>query len=49
MVDLDEPDQLLHRRSNELLTVSDDSDKDGDKSGNTNVSSESGSSRYLYS
>ena len=44
MVDLDEPDQLLDRRSNKLLIVSDDSGEDADKSGNTKVSSESESS-----
>ena len=45
MVDLDEPDQLLDRKSNKLLIVSDDSGEDADKSGNTNVSSESESSQ----
>ena len=45
MVDLDEPDQLLDRRSNKLLIVSDDSGEDAYKSGNTNVSSESESSQ----
>ena len=45
MVDLDEPDQLLDRRSNKLLIVSDDSGEDAEKSGNTNVSSESQSSQ----
>ena len=44
MVDLDEPDQLLDRRSNKSLIVSDDSGEDADKSGNTKVSSESESS-----
>ena len=45
MVDLDEPDQLLDRKSNKLLIVRDDSGEDADKSGNTNVSSESESSQ----
>ena len=44
MVDLDEPDQLIDRRSNKSLIVSDDSGEDADKSGNTKVSSESESS-----
>ena len=47
MVDLDEPDQLLDRRSNKLLIVSDDSGDDADKSGNRNVSSESESSQQV--
>ena len=41
MVDLDEPDQLLDRRSNKLLIASDESGEDADRSGNTKVSSES--------
>ena len=45
MVDLNEPDQLLDRKSNKLLIVSDNSGEDADKSGNTNVSSESESSQ----
>ena len=45
MVVLDEPDQLLDRRSNKLLIVSEDSGEDADKSGNTNVSLESQSSQ----
>ena len=45
MVDLNEPDQLLHRRSNKSLIASDGSGEDADKSGNTNVSSESESSQ----
>ena len=45
MVVLDEPDQLFDRRSNKLLTVSDDSGENAKKSGNTNVSSESQSSQ----
>ena len=47
MVDLDEPDQLLDRRSNKLLIVSDDSDEDSDNSGNTKLSSESESLQYV--
>ena len=47
MVDLDEPDQLLDRRSNKLLIASDESGEDADKSGNTKVSSESESSQEV--
>ena len=47
IVDLDEPDQLLDRRSNKLLIASDESDDDADKSGNTKVSSESESSQEV--
>ena len=47
MVDLDEPDQLLDRRSNKLLIASDESGEDSDKSGNTKVSSESESSQEV--
>ena len=47
MVDLDEPDQLLDRRSNKLLIASDESGEDADKSGNTKVSLESESSQEV--
>ena len=47
MVDLDEPDQLLDRRSNKLLIASDESGEDADRSGNTKVSSESETSQEV--
>ena len=41
IIDLDEPDKLIDRRSNKLLIVNDGSDDNADKSGNTKVLSES--------